>query len=258
MSRIFITGSSDGLGQMAAQLLVEGGHQVVLHARNKERAVHAMAQVPGAQAVLSADLSSIEETKALAQKLNDAGHFDAVIHNAAVGFSEPRRVATIDGLPHVFAVNTLAPYILTALMHAPKRLVYISSSLHLSGDPSLGDLAWESRRWGGTQAYSDSKLHIVLLAFAVARHWPGVLSNCVEPGWVATKMGGPDATDDLDLAYRTQAWLAIGTSASHQVTGDYLYHQQSAQALRAAFDPALQDRLLQACAQLSGVALPSH
>lgn len=128
MARIFITGSSDGLGQMAAKLLVAQGRQVVLHARNKARAEYALAQVPGARSVPDADLSSIEETKALAYRINDMGHFDAVIHNAAEGFQEPGRIATVDGLPHVLAVNSLAPYILTALINVPKRLIYISLS----------------------------------------------------------------------------------------------------------------------------------
>lgn len=258
MTQILITGSSDGLGQMAARLLVADGHQVLLHARNRARAAHANDQVPGAQAVLCADLSSIAETKTLAADINNLGGVDAIIHNAAVGFQEPERIATIDGLPHVFAVNSLAPYILTALVKRPKRLVYISSRLHLSGDPSFSDLLWQSRRWNGMQAYADSKLHAVLLGFAVARRWPEVLSNCVEPGWVATKMGGPDAPDDLDLAPRTQAWLAAGAAPSTRVTGDYFYHQRPAKALDAAFDATLQERFLALCAQLSGIELPAR
>jgi len=133
MARILITGASDGLGQMAAQRLIAEGHAVVLHARNAIRAEHAMQQAPGAEAVFSADLSSIAETRQLAGKLNASGHFDAVIHNAAVGYQEPERLVTVDGLPHVLAVNTLAPYILTALMARPQRLIYISSVLHHQG-----------------------------------------------------------------------------------------------------------------------------
>jgi NAD(P)-dependent dehydrogenase (short-subunit alcohol dehydrogenase family) len=257
MARIFITGSSDGLGQMAARLLVADGHRVVLHARNAARAAHAIAAVPQAEAVLAADLSSIAETRALAAQVNALGPFDAVIHNAAVGYQEPRRIATVDGLPHVFAVNALAPYILTALVARPRRLVYISSGLHRGGDASLRDLAWEQRRWDGTQAYSDSKLHNLLLALTVARRWPDVLSNALEPGWVATKMGGPGAPDDLDLAPRTQVWLAASTEAAAQVTGGYFYHQQPRAVLEAARDPQAQDRFLAECARLSGVELPS-
>lgn len=190
MARVFITGSSDGLGRMAAQLLIEQGHKVVLHARNEQRGREAMAAIPGAEKVLLADLSSIRETKRLAEQVNALDTFDAVVHNAGVGYRAARRIVTEDALPMEFAVNTLAPYILTALIHKPKRLVYLSSGLHQSGDASLEDLAWKERPWWGQQAYSDTKLHDVLLAFAVARHWPHVLSNALEPGWVATKMGG--------------------------------------------------------------------
>ena len=180
MARVFITGSSDGLGQMAAQLLLEQGHQVVLHARNKQRAKDAKAAVPSAADVVTGDLASIDQTKGVADQINQIGVFDAVIHNAAVGYREPKRLVTEDGLPHVFAINTLAPYILTALIRSPKRLIYLSSGLHRSGDATLQDLAWEKRSWNGTQAYSDTKLHDVLLAFAVARLWPDVLSNARE------------------------------------------------------------------------------
>lgn len=108
------------------------------------------------------------------------------------------------------------------------------------------------------QACSDPKLHVVLLAFAAARRWPEVLSNCVEPGWVASKMGGANAPDDLDLACRTQAWLAAGASPARRVTGDDVYHQTSAEAMRAAFEPTLQDRFMKRCARFSGVAFPAH
>ena len=209
MARVLITGSSDGLGLLAAQLLLEQGHRVVLHGRNELRAARAMESAPGAEAVVHGDLSSIAQTRAVADQVNALGTFDAVIHNAAVGYREPGRIETEDGLPQVFAVNTLAPYILTALITRPKRLIYLSSSLHRQGDASLDDLTWTGRTWNGMQAYSDSKLHDVLLAFAFARYWPGVLSNALEPGWVPTKMGGPGAPDDLDAGRRTQVWLAV-------------------------------------------------
>src|SRR5579883_2285666 len=181
MARVFITGSADGLGKMAAQLLVEQGHRVVLHARNEQRGSEAMSVVPGAEAVVTGDLSSMADTRRMAEKVNALGAFDAVIHNAGVGYQEPRRDATEDGLPRVFAVSTMATYILTALIERPKRLVYLSSGLHRSGDVSLRDLAWNDRRWDGTQAYCDTKLHDVLIAFAVARRWPEVFSNALEP-----------------------------------------------------------------------------
>ena len=256
MARVFITGSSDGLGLMAARHLLEQGHAVVLHARNEARGWTAMDAAPEAEAVLIADLTSIAQTRALADQANALGLFDAVIHNAGVGYREPKRIATEDGLPHVFAVNTLAPYLLTALMRRPKRLVYVSSELHRRGDADLDDLGWEHRQWRGQQAYSDTKLHDVLLAFAVARRWPNVLANALEPGWVATKMGGPGATGDLDAAYRTQAWLATSDDPAATVTGHYFYHEQLRKPNAATHDVHRQEKLLAECERLSGVALP--
>lgn len=257
MPRVFITGSSDGLGRMAAQLLIEQGHTAVLHARNQQRAQEAIAAVRGAEAVVIGDLSSIAQTKSVAQQVNALGAFDAVIHNAAAGYQEPRRIATEDGLPHVFAVNTLAPYILTALIGRPKRLVYLSSGLHQNGDAALRDLLWEKRRWDGTQAYSDTKLHDVMLAFAMARRWPEVFSNAVDPGWVATKMGGPHAPDDLDQGHRTQVWLAASSDPSAKVAGELFFHMKPRKPNPAARDDAKQEKLLAACREASGVEMPA-
>lgn len=256
MARIFITGSADGLGQMAARILVEQGHQVVLHARNEKRSREAVTAVPGAETVLSADLSVIAEMKKLAADVNALGPFDAVIHNAALGYQEQGRGNTPDGLPPVFAVNSLAPYVLTCLINPPKRLIYMSSGLHTQGDASLKDLAWNERRWSGYAAYADSKLHDLLLAFAVARHWLNVLSNAVEPGWVATKMGGPNAPDNLEKGAETQAWLAVSEEDSARVSGRYFYHQREKKFLKDAAEAGTQERFLAACEAISGVKFP--
>lgn len=241
---------------MAAELLIAQGHRVVLHARNEKRAADSRQAVPKAEAVVIGDLSSLGQMHRVAEQANALGSFDAVIHNAAVGYQEPRRLVTEDGLAHVFAVNTLAPYLLTALMKKPNRLVYLSSGLHKGGDGSLEDLNWETRPWRGTQAYSDSKMHDVLLAFAVARHWPDVLSNALEPGWVATKMGGSGATDDLQQGHLTQVWLAVSDDPTAKVTGEYFYHERLRTPVALTRDVDRQEALLEACGRLSGVCLP--
>jgi NAD(P)-dependent dehydrogenase (short-subunit alcohol dehydrogenase family) len=183
------------------------------------------------------------------------GRYDAVIHNVGVGYREPR-IETVDGLSHVFAVNVLAPYLLTALIVPPRRLIYLSSGMHRGGDARLDDPQWTARRWNGSQAYSDSKLLDVVLAFAMARRWPWVLSNALEPGWVPTKMGGPGAPDDLSLGAVTQAWLAVSDDRAATVTGEYFRHQRPYRVHPAAHRAEFQDALLVYCANLTATRLP--
>ena len=256
MARVFITGSSTGLGLMAGEWLVERGHSVVLHGRNAARAEDARRALPAAEAVVTGDLADIAGTRGVAGQVNRLGAFDAIIHNAGVGYREAL-IETSDGLPHVFAVNTLAPYLLTALIAQPKRLVYLSSGLHHGAQANIDDLVWKKRPWSGPAAYAESKLHDVLIAFAVARRWPGVLSNALEPGWVATRMGGAGAPDDFEEGRRTQAWLAVSDDAGAKVSGEYFYHMRPKAPNSSARDLELQDRLMEACHKFCGVEFPS-
>ena len=256
MSRIFISGSSTGLGLIAADLLVSKSHSVVIHARNARRAEEARQKLPEAEAVVVGDIGTIAGAKDLAAQVNALGHFDTVIHNAAVGYREGHHV-TADGLPHVFAINALSAYILTALIERPKRLVYLSSGMHHHAAPNLDDILWKTRRWNGSTAYAESKLHDAMLAFAIARRWPDVFSNALEPGWVPTKMGGPGAPDDMDQAHLTQAWLAAGDDPKADVTGRYFYHLKRMEPNPQAHDQALQHRFIAICEKISGVALPA-
>jgi NAD(P)-dependent dehydrogenase (short-subunit alcohol dehydrogenase family) len=252
VARVLVTGSADGLGRMVAGELIDQGHEVALHARNGSRGDDALAALPKAAEVLIGDLASIEQTRDLARQANESGRFEVVVHNAAVGYQE-RRTETVDGLEHVFAINSLAPYLLTALIDRPERLVYLSSGMHEGGDVVLDDLQWVRRRWSGSQAYSDSKLHDVILAFAAARLWPDVLSNAVDPGWVPTKMGGRGAPGDINQAHPTQVWLATAPTTP---SGAYYYHLRPHRTHPAASDPEVQDAFLEACASLTGVPFP--
>jgi len=256
MARVFVTGSADGLGLLAARLLVEQGHEVVVHGRSAPRSEEAK-RLSGAQDAVTGDLSSIAQTRELAAQVNALGRMDAVIHNAGVGYREGQRGDTEDGLPLVFAVNTASTYVLTALVERPARLVYLSSGMHYGARLNVDDIAWDRRNWSGSQAYAETKLHDAMIAFAVARRWPGVLANAVDPGWVATKMGGRGAPDDLNQGHRTQVWLAVSDDPAAMVSGRLFRHQRERDANPVAHDAAQQDRLIDALARISGVPFPA-
>jgi NAD(P)-dependent dehydrogenase (short-subunit alcohol dehydrogenase family) len=252
--RIFITGSTDGLGRAAAIVLMREGHDVVLHARTLERAAALSDIAPDAAGIVIGDLASAAETRELADQVNQIGRMDTVIHNAGV-FLEPSRATTVDGHAKTLAVNTLAPYMLTAFIGRPDRLIYLSSGLHHAAAGSLRDIDWTERPWDAAKAYSESKLHITALALTLARAWPNVLSNAVDPGWVPTKMGGPGATGDLEMGYLTQTWLAVSNDAAATVSGRYWYHRQRQAPAPQARDLDFQDQLMDRLAALTGVAL---
>lgn len=254
MKRIFITGSTDGLGLDAARDLIAQGHEVVLHARSSQRAAVLADIAPHSAGVVIGDLSSAAETRAIAEQVNRIGRMDAVIHNAGV-YRVPTRGNTPEGHATILAVNTLAPYLLTALIERPHRLIYLSSGMHRGGGTSLRDIDWSERRWEPSLAYSESKLYLTTLAFAVARHWRDVLSNAVDPGWVPTKMGGAGAPDDLTLGHLTQTWLAVSDDPAARVSGGYWYHREQQKPAPATRDPEFQDRLMTRLAQLTGTTL---
>lgn len=256
MARIFITGSTDGLGRAAAETLLGDGHEVVLHARSAERAAALGALAARAAGVAIGDLGLASETHAVAAQVNAIGHMDAVIHNAGI-YVAPDRGITVDGHPATLAINTLAPYILTATMARPARLIYLSSGLHRSGEGPLDDIDWRTRRWDGARAYAESKLHLVALALTLARAWPEVHSNAVDPGWVRTRMGGASAPVDLETGQRTQSWLAVSDDPAALASGGYFHRQRRQAPAPQAADPAYQDALVARLAALTGVALPA-
>jgi NAD(P)-dependent dehydrogenase (short-subunit alcohol dehydrogenase family) len=242
MARIFITGSADGLGRAAAETLLGDGHAVVVHARSAERLAALSALIDRGASAVVGDLADLDQARTVADQVNRLGPLDAVIHNAGV----------LSG-PLVLPVNVVAPYLLTALIHRPQRLVYLSSDMHHGGRPDLAGLDWSGRRQ--TASYSDSKLLVTTLAMAVARLWPDVSSNAVDPGWVPTRMGGAGAPDDLRLGHLTQEWLATSNRPEARTSGGYWYHQRRRNPQPAALDPQFQDDLLAALATFTGTPL---
>jgi NAD(P)-dependent dehydrogenase (short-subunit alcohol dehydrogenase family) len=253
--RVFVTGSSTGLGRATVLALLDAGHHVVAHARNRQRAAD-MADLSGRGAtIVVGDLSIRAGVLAVAEQVNAIGRMDAVVHNAGV-YVNRARIETVDGHAHVLAVNVLAPYLLTATVERPNRLIYLSSGMHRDGDAELDDLDWRLRRWNGVQAYCDSKLLVTTLSAAIARRWPPTRSNAVDPGWVPTRMGGAGAPDDLTLGHVTQTWLATADGPAADVTGRYWFHQQPHEAAAAVGDPGFQDAMLDRLAELTGVVVP--
>ncbi|BCW80896.1 SDR family NAD(P)-dependent oxidoreductase [Arthrobacter sp. NicSoilC5] len=243
MARIFITGSTDGLGLAAADTLLRDGHEVIVHARSLKRipAVQHLLD-RGAQSVVG-DLAILADVRKIAEDVNGIGGIDVVIHNAGV----------LSGAA-LLPVNVVAPYVLTALIPGPRRLIYLSSGMHRGGDTGLDGMDWAGRTT--TASYSTTKLHVTALSAAVARLVPGVASNAVDPGWVPTRMGGRSAPDSLELGHRTQEWLATSDDPAALAGGGYWYHQHLQAPHPAAVDPRFQDALLSRLAEHTGLTLP--
>ncbi|MFE9725728.1 SDR family NAD(P)-dependent oxidoreductase [Streptomyces sp. NPDC005794] len=241
MGRILVTGSADGLGWRAADSLLSAGHDVVVHARNDERARNLDPLVERGARLVVGDFMERDAVRRIAAELNGTEPLDAVIHNAGVWSG-----------PAVMPVNIIAPYLLTALLRGPRRLVYMSSSSHVGGHPLPDGVDWRGESAG---SYSDSKLFVTALAAVVARLRPETLSNAVDPGWVPTKMGGAGAPDDLEQGHRTQEWLATSDEPDALTSGGYWYHRERLEPHRSVRDESFQDRLLQALAEETGTAL---
>jgi short-subunit dehydrogenase len=239
VAKIFITGSSDGIGFEAARLLLEDGHEVVLHARNQKRAEELQTKLLNPCKVLIADLNNLDEVKSLAIDVNNIGKFDTIIHNAGVYQSSNQEI---------FKVNVLAPYILTALIELPKRVIYIGSNMHPQGVIDIENLSIEN----GVD-YSTSKLMILMFSLALARKYKDVLISTVDPGWVKTKMANYNAPDSLLDGSQTQVWLASTGDVTY--SGKYYYHLKESNYSLKADDIDMQEQLIKKYEQITDICL---
>lgn len=225
---------------MTAKILHEKGHEVFLHAKNQRRAEETAMHFQNKVKVFIADLSDFEEVKKLAREVNSYGVFDVIIHNAGV-FHSAHDV--------IFKVNTLAPYMLTALMHKPKRMIYIGSNMHSSGTEKTENLSLET----GVN-YSTSKLQVLMLGLAIAKKWSDVCVCIVDPGWVRTKMANYSAPDTLEEGTATQAWLALSAElATH--SGKCFHHLKEVSYSSKADNINAQEKLLQTYEKFTNVYL---
>jgi len=255
MSLILITGSAQGIGAESARQLIDLGHQVVLHARNGARAADAVAAIPGAAGCAVGDLADVASTIALAEQANTAGPFDVVIHNAGIGGGGDRH-ETVNGLERIFHTNVVGPYLLTALMPVSPRVVYLTSGLEADGRWTPGDLQWRHREWNGMQAYSDSKLHDSMLSFEIAARHPESIVNVVDPGWIKTKLGGPDAWDPVEEGAETQVWLATSNDSSATASGRYVKRRETHAPNPTVNDAEARAQLIAELELLTSVPLP--
>ena len=255
MATVLITGSSAGIGQAAAVALAESGHEVVLHARNEQRAEEALAAVPRAAGVVTADLASYQETRELVTQAEKFGRFDTVVLNAGLGLKHAtERQLTVDGNELMFQVNTLSAYLVTALLSGPRRLIFVSSAVASDGVLDLDDPNFAQLPFNGWQAYQNTKLHLILMALGVGRRRPEVQSLAFDPGWVSTQMtlrNGDSAP--LEAAHAGGRLARLATADA--VPPDSYDTERAWRPGPREKAPKNQDGLLGLCARLTGVAI---
>jgi retinol dehydrogenase 12 len=193
-----VTGATSGIGKAAAAALAKMGATVVLVGRDRGRTEAAAAQIAEVSAspprAEIADLSSLEQVRGLAARLAGLERIDVLINNAGLVLGE-RRI-TPDGLEHVFALNHLAPFLLTNLLlpkltgSAPARVVTVASDAHSAARLDLRDPNLE-HGWDSWRSYANSKLANILFTRELARRLDGtgVTANCAHPGVVRTGFG---------------------------------------------------------------------
>jgi NAD(P)-dependent dehydrogenase (short-subunit alcohol dehydrogenase family) len=249
VSTIAVTGSTDGIGLAAARALLARGHRVLVHARSEQRGRPVVDSLDGDVALVTGDLSSPASVRGLADQLRGHGPLDALVHNAGVWVrgDVPRRTA--DGVETTFAVNVLAPHLLTALVGdaVRGRLLWLGSGMARSGRPDPATLGQET---DPGRAYATSKAADVALAIGWGRRLPSLASAAYDPGWVPTKLASSGAPGDVRRSGEGLAWCATEADLT---AAPYWADRRPTPVPAPLRDPGLQDALLAACDRLAGL-----
>jgi NAD(P)-dependent dehydrogenase (short-subunit alcohol dehydrogenase family) len=265
-SIVLVTGSTDGIGKQTALELARLGATVLLHGRNAERGQKALAEVGTATGserldYFAADLSSLEQVRALAAQVREKyDRLHVLVNNAGVYMHERR--LTEDGLETTFAVNHLAPFLLTHLLldlltkSAPARIVNVSSALHHSARVDLDDLQGE-KRFSGFSAYCLSKFGNVLFTYELAERLAGtgVTVNALHPGGIATKLlraASGSSGASLEEGAATPVYLASAPEVEN-VTGKYFVRKQPASSAALTLDLKLRREFWAISERLAGI-----
>ena len=271
MTTVLVTGATDGLGRAVAGELAAAGSTVLLHGRDGARGEQTLAEIrkrTGNDRLYwyRADVSSLGEVRELADRVTaEHERLDVLVNNAGLGTTLPgdgRRLESADGYELRFAVNYLAPFLLTRLLgrrlveSAPARIVNVSSA---GQAPIDFDDVMLDRRYSGVQAYCQSKLALVMLTFDLAEELrdDGVTANCLHPGtYMPTKMvlhAGVNPVDSLETGVRATVNLVTAPELA-RVSGRYFDRLAEARAHPQAYDEGARRRLRELSAELVGLA----
>ena len=265
MKTILVTGSTDGIGRATARALAERGCAVIVHGRNTRRAEGAARELSAATgnprvSAVAADFASLAEVREMAEQIRaSCARLDVLINNA--GIAVRRRQLSADGYESTFAVNHLAPFLLTNLLldllraSAPARIVNVSSGVHSSGQIDFDDLQME-HRFDGWAAYSNSKLANALFTCELARRLDAqqVTANFLHPGVIDTKLlhvnfGGGSP---VEVGAQTPVHLALAPEVA-EVTGAYFVNRRRSRASATAGNRRLAAELWHVSAALTGL-----
>jgi len=274
-----VTGASSGIGKAASLALARLGATVVLVCRDRSRGQSALTDVAAVASAGSArpptlelaDLSSLDQVRDLARRLGARPRIDVLVNNA--GLTVGHRQLTSDGFEQTFAVNHLAPFLLTNLLRprldasAPARVVNVASTAHRGARIDLGDLQAE-RLYLPMLAYANSKLANILFTRELARRLDGtgVTANCLHPGTLATRFGQSGSLAlrlglgiarpflrSAESGGNTVVYLASSPEVADR-TGGYYVGRELRVPSRAARDDALARELWEVSARLTGIA----